>query len=134
MSEVPLAPTLLPLLETLANAWLRGREQAGPLRLAAVRLRPEGVELRVAVRQAPAFLAGTYPVWVRVEETTPERTWCRLELPRTPGLSRLLHEALRRLPGQPLNDMLQRLLGEGVRLEGERVVLEHAALAERLLG
>jgi hypothetical protein len=129
----PLRSTLLPLLETLANQALRSRPGGPPIKVRRIDLHPEGADLHLSLPAEVPLPQGTYRLRLRVETTGPERTVCAVELPDTPALGRMMGLGLKRLPSRLLQPLLERLLGEGVRLEGDRLILEHRALLRQKL-
>ncbi len=127
------AGAMLALLGALAGLAAQAAAPAGKARVVGVALQPDALRLELAL-EGLGLLDGTYPVLLRLETVTAERSLGRLELPAHARLGRLLGKGLGLLPRGPINDALQRAFGGAVRLEGEQVVVEHRACAERLLG
>lgn len=129
----PLAnQTALPLLALLLNTALRGLEDDRRLRLAAVRLQPQIVELELELRGLPGPLDGRYRLQLRLRETTPQRTVCEPSWQQAGGLGMLVGLGARLVPRTLLNEALQRRLGGWLQVEGEQIVIDHAGLMAAL--
>jgi hypothetical protein len=137
--ELQAAQTLLPFLERILNALLAAR---APAREAArgfspawglrrVALDPRGATLELAVSALGGLVAGSPRIRLEILSTSPDRTECRWHWSANERMSRLAGRGLSLLPREQLERWLRDHLGEGVRLEGERLVLEHAVLAAR---
>ena len=135
MSNLPANQTMLPLLAQVLNIALREQEEHQRLRLESVRLLPQTVELELGLHGVTAPLNGSYLLQLHVRESTPLHTVCEPAWRQAGGLGKLVGLGARLLPRAMLNEALQRLLGGWLRVDGERIVIDHAglmtALAER---
>lgn len=123
---------MLILLERVLACYLPAPD-GHAVRVDSVRLEADTVELRLHAPEAARWLSGSLPVRIRVAETAETHSILSLELPLLPALGRLVGAGLRTAVGRRLGELLTRRLGEGVQVEGDRIVLHHAALARRLL-
>ena len=129
----PLAnQTTLPLLALLLNTALRVGEDDRRLRLAAVRLQPQIVELELELRGVAGPLDGSYRLQLQLRETSPQRTVCEPSWQQAGGLGKLVGLGARLLPRTLLNEALQRRLGGWLQVEGEQIVIDHAGLMAAL--
>ncbi len=93
-----------------------------------MRLKPETVVLELELAHLANLVDGAYPLELRIRETSPAETLCEPNWARPTGLSRLLGAGARLMPRPLLNEALQRLLGDWIRVEGEHVVIDHGRL------
>ena len=129
----PLAnQTTLPLLARLLNTALQGTEDDRLLRLAAVQLQPQVVELELELRGLAGPVDGRYRLQLELRETTPERTVCEPSWRQAGGLGTLVGLGARLVPRALLNEALQRRLGGWLQVEGEQIVIDHAGLMTAL--
>ena len=138
--EPEAAQTLLPLLERVANLFLAGRTTAREaargrppaLALRRIVLEPRHLTLELAVHALGGLVSGAPRIRLELLATSPERTECRWQWGEGGGIARLAGRGLSLFPQEKIDEWVREKLGEGVRVEGERVVFEHAALAARL--
>lgn len=126
------AQTLLPLLERLANRALARRwrlSRVAPLR---VRLERATVWVELEVNGLGRMLNGVYRLRADLLASDTVRTQCRWCWEPGGGLSRWVGRGVALVPRAWLNGLLQRYAGEGLRLEGDRLWIEHATLVRRL--
>jgi len=123
---------LLALLERLARAALAAGAHAGPVHLAGVEPAPDGATLLLGLRGLGGLLNTTVRVRLTIQEVGAQRTRCAVSLPNAGGLGRLLGSGLNRLPRPLLAQALARVAGDAVTLEGDSLVVDHAALLARL--
>ena len=139
MSGLPATQTVLPLLTQLLNAALLGMRDDSRLRLERVRLTPSTVELQLGLQIGLGGMAGpldgSYVLELHIREATPLQTVCEPSWRKAGGLGKLVQLGAKLVPRALLNQALERLLGGWLRVEGERIVIDHArliaALAER---
>ncbi len=78
------------------------------------------------------MLDGDYPLHLILQDTGPERTRFRLEIPREGGRAALLGLGMKALSGQLLDSLLNQalggVLGGALAVEGELLVLHHRRL------
>jgi hypothetical protein len=70
---------------------------------------------------------------LEIDTTDPSRTVCRWHWAEGERAHRWPGRLLAHLPRERLDRWAAERLGEGIRLEGERLVVDHRALAARLL-
>lgn len=135
MSNLPANQTTLPLLAQLLNTALRGQQDGKRMRLEAVRLLPQSIELELGLRGVAGPLDGSYLLQLEVKESTPQHTVCEPSWQQAGGLGKLVGLGARLLPRGLLNQALERMLGGWLQVQGEQIVIDHAglmaALAER---
>jgi hypothetical protein len=138
MTQPPATQTTLPLLESLINVAVPEKGSGTRFRLERVRLTPSAVVLDLGVRNLTRFVDGTYALELVVRETRAAETRFHPRWSQPEGLARLVSFGARLAPRGLLNEALQHLFGEWMRVEGEEVVLDHqamiAALAEKRRG
>ena len=123
---------LLALLERLARAALAAGVHAGPVHLAGVEPAPDGATLLLGLRGLGGLLSTTVRVRLTIQQVGEQRTRCAVSLPDAGGLGRLLGSGLNKLPRPLLAQALARVAGDAVTLDGDSLVLDHAALLARL--
>jgi hypothetical protein len=137
--EPEAAHTLLPFLERVANAWLRARSAA---RQAArgkpatfeprrIELRPGGAQVEFSVNAMGGLIKAAPKVRLEITSTSPERTELRWEWGEGGGMSRAAGRGLSLIPQEKIDEWIRERAGDGVRVQGEHIVLEHSALMAR---
>ena len=137
MSQQPrepatITPPILVLIEQLANIWLSAGPIGGDITVARVRVQGGALELEIAVTGKGELINGKYPVRLVVESTSLEKTQLKIDLPAAKGLGKLMNMGLKAISGKLVNDWLERTLQGAVTLEGENLVVHHAAMLARL--
>lgn len=140
--ESSTAHTLLPFLERLANQWLRehaARREAARGRpdtfgLRHIALHPGGATVDLSVHAMGGLITASPKLRLEVLSTSPERTELRWTLGEGGGLSRLAGRGLSLVPQEKIDEWIRERVGDGVRVHGDRVVLEHATLIARFQG
>lgn len=147
--EIP-APLLILLQSLIAPALMAGFENS-TIRPRGITLTNRGIDIELeagaktreqdgdkvqtkgmGLGMAQLF-EGRFLIKLTVEETTPEETRFSLQTPASRGMEKLLNLGLKTFSGGLVNDMLARHGGEGLRLEGDKLVLEHDKIINRLL-
>ena len=130
--------SLIYLLERLLGLVLAARKRSagagtsrGKVELGPVRLTGTGAVIDLELSALGGLVSGAVPLQVDVVSTTPERTVLRWRL-GAGGLAGLAGAGLGLVPKPILDGMVRSWLGEGVQLEGDRVVLDHRDLLRRL--
>lgn len=132
MSHLPVPATLLPMLEALLNRFVQQARQEKQLRVEKVALHPEKVVLELRVPPLAGIGEGLYRLELVVRKSTLAATVCAPRWGRPDGVARLAGLGARLIPRALLNRALERLYGEGLRVEGEELVFEHGPLLRRL--
>ena len=117
---------LLALLQALVNGGLAGGAP-GAVAVRNLVLSAGEVRFEAAITAIPALAKRPLRLRLVVLETTPERTECRWETVGGRGLSRLVGRGLGFIPEETLDRWVGKLAGEGIRVRGERVTIDHAA-------
>jgi len=126
------APPLLLLLGHLTQRLLAARGGRGPVRLAGVELERERIHLLFAVEGLTRLLDGPHRVTLTLRDTAPERSVFRVSGPDDRPAGRLLGLGARWLPRRALNRVLAAWLGPALRVEGDDLIVFHAALLRTL--
>ena len=127
--------TLLPLVSLLLNRLLTSYRLGKWMLSARVEVEavPEGLLVWLNVAAGEGLVQGRYPVEFRIEDTSPEQTEFSMHLKASGGVAGVVKFIGKNLlPREFINERLQEILGDAIRLEGERFILSHAALIQRL--
>jgi hypothetical protein len=135
---------LIPLLEHLLGLVLAARKQSagagaskksgaskGTVELGPVRLTENGAVIELELSALGGLVSGAVPLQIDVVSTNPEQTVLRWRVGGS-GLAGLAGVGLGLLPKPILDGLVRGWLGEGVQLQGDRVVLDHQDLVRRL--
>ena len=125
--------TLLILLESLANRVLQTGSAGKKFRLAAIHLTGESITLALELSGMAGPLNGRYQLALSPRESTPETTRCDFTLGSDGILGKLVKHGEKLIPRPLLNEALLHFFGEGLRIEGDQVMIDHAALVRTLL-
>jgi len=127
-------PTLLPLLSVLCNRLLAERTIEAKLFSfrATVDLLPTGLRANLMVESGGGLIKGNYPIEFKVISSSPEETVFSMQLIASGGIANVVRLGAKLLPRDFLNESLEKLLGDAVRLRDEEIILSHAGLLERL--
>ncbi len=135
MTRLPAPNTLLPLLADLANEWLAAHPGSKGFRLRSVRATPTALLLEFSLMAGASELPGL-PRRVSLSltpvETQLERSEFELGIGAGGKMAALVGLGARLIPRFLLNEVLKYYLGEGLRVEGNRIHAEHGPLIERL--
>lgn len=123
---------LLALLQALANRGLAGGAP-GAVAVRNVELSAGEVRFEAAITAIPALAKRPIRLRLVVLETTPERTECRWETVGGRGFSRLVGRGLGFIPEETLDRWVGKVAGEGIRVRGDRVTIDHAACVRHWL-
>ena len=122
------------LLQRLLDLHLDAKAQGGPVTITGISLLDDGLllHLRVSGSGALSILKGQVNLRLNILHTSPDTTRLGYALQGgAPG--KLMQFALRKLPPGWINQLLHPLVGDALRLEGEHLLLSHAALLNKLL-
>ena len=142
MNEPPAQTTIAPaqtlpaLLEALINRALAARAEGQRIYPARIEMAADEVrvELRVSGIAALAARNPRIELRLRILSTSAEQTVCAWSWGEREGLSRLIGKGISLVPQEMVDDAMRRFLGQGIRLEGERLILHHAELAAHWFG
>ena len=137
--EPETAQTLLPFLERVANAWLRARSSAraasrgrpAAFDLRRLELHPGGATVELSIHAMGGLITAAPRIRLEVIATSPERTELRWTWGEGGGISRIAGKGLALFPQEKIDAWIRERAGDGVRVQGERIVLDHATLAAR---
>jgi hypothetical protein len=128
---------LIPLLEHLLKLLLAARQRPGgaggakpKVQLGAIRLADGGAVIDLELSALGGLVSGAVPLHVEVVSTTPEQSVLRWRIGEG-GLAGLAGAGLGLVPKPILDGLVRSWLGDGVRLDGDRVVLDHRELVRR---
>ncbi len=123
---------MLPLLASLVNKALSGYRQTKRFRLEEIRLNPTSLVLELGISNVAPMVDGKYPLELHIKESTLESTVCELSLGIEGKMTRLVELGAKMIPRALLNEALQHFFGEGLRVVGDQVHIEHLALIRSL--
>lgn len=133
--------TLLPFVEQLANSILRARASARAVErgkpasftIRGISLTKGEATVEVSVNAMGGLIALNPRIRFEILDTAPERTELRWTSGDGGGFSRVAGKGLSLMPQEKIDEWVRNMLGEGVRVVGDRVFLDHRLLVERLL-
>jgi hypothetical protein len=129
---------LIPVLERLLGLVLAARKRSSgagasksKIELGPVRLTESGAVIDLELSALGGLVSGALQFNVEVISTTPEQTVLRWRV-GTGGLAGLAGAGLGLVPKPILDGLVRGWLGDGVKVEGDRVLLDHRELVRRL--
>jgi hypothetical protein len=126
---LPPVPPLLALIRNVAVAIAASSAGSGKsVRVRDMEPLPDGMALAVEAQGINFLLDGNYRVEVAVLRTSRESTLCDVRIAEGRVVGRLLNWGRKLLPDALLNGLLQGKAGGALRMEGDRVAIDHAAL------
>lgn len=130
----PPVPPLLALLHNLVAAAAQAPAlQQRPVRVHSVKALPDGLALEIEARGLNVLVDGRYRVEVAILRTRRESTLCDVRVARGRVAGALFNWGLKLLPNTVLNALLRGHAGGALRMEGDRVLVDHQALIAWLL-
>lgn len=131
---VPAAPPLLALLRNLALVAAQAPAAAqGKVRLRGMDPLGDGVALELDVRDIFPGVDGAYRVEVAILHTGRESTLCDLRIAEGRTAAKVLNWMRRLVPGTLVNPWLKGKAGGALRMEGDRLLVDHQSLIAWLL-
>ena len=127
-------PPLLALLCNLAAAAAQSPALSlGNVWLRSVQPLPDGLALQVEARGINFLIDGAYRVQVAVLRTDREGTLCDVRVAEGRVVGQLVNWGLKLIPNVVLNELLRGRAGGALRMDGDRVYVDHAVLVAWLL-
>jgi len=124
-------PPLLVALCQLAVAVL-ARRPGGKIRVHGIAPTPDGLAIEADINMLGPLLGGRYRIEATILRTGKESTLCEVRIVEGRAAGRLLGWGLRLLPKSLLNGLLGGQAGGALQWEGDRMRIDHAALAQWL--
>ena len=128
---LPPVPPLLALIRNVTVALAASAQaSAKSVQVQDLEPGPDGVTLAVEARGINFLVDGSYRVEVAVLRTSKESTLCDVRIAEGRVVGRLLNWGRKLIPDALLNGLLKGKAGGALRMEGDRIVIDHAALVK----